>query len=42
MAMFAGLASVFPPYEHTEITANAAAMIAYELLCLKAWAKARG
>jgi agmatinase len=42
---FAGMdiVEVSPPYDHAEITANAAAMIAYELLCLKAWAKgARG
>ena len=44
-ADFAGMdiVEVSPPYDHAEITANAAAMIAYELLCLKAWAKgARG
>ncbi|MCP4334590.1 MAG: agmatinase [Gammaproteobacteria bacterium] len=29
---------VSPPYDHSEITANAAAMIAIEMLCLKAWA----
>jgi agmatinase len=42
---FAGMdiVEVSPPYDHAETTANAAAMIAYELLCLKAWAKgARG
>jgi agmatinase len=30
---------VSPPYDHAEITANAAAMIAAEMLCLKAWAR---
>jgi agmatinase len=30
---------VSPPYDHAEMTANAAAMIAMELLCLKAWAR---
>lgn len=30
---------VSPPYDHSEITANAAAVIAMEMLCLKAWAK---
>lgn len=30
---------VSPPYDHAEITANAAAMIAVEMLCLKAWAR---
>jgi agmatinase len=30
---------VSPPYDHSEVTANAAAMIAIEMLCLKAWAK---
>ncbi len=42
---FAGMdiVEVSPPYDHAETTANAAAMIGYELLCLKAWAKgARG
>jgi len=42
---FAGMdiVEVSPPYDHAEATANAAAMIAYELLCLKAWARgARG
>lgn len=29
---------VAPPYDHCDITANAAAMIAIEMLCLKAWA----
>lgn len=38
---FAGMdvVEVSPPYDHAEITANAAAMIAVEMLCLKAWAK---
>jgi agmatinase len=38
---FAGMdiVEVSPPYDHAETTANAAALIAYELLCLKAWAK---
>lgn len=30
---------VSPPYDHAEITANVAAIIATEMLCLKAWAK---
>lgn len=30
---------VSPPYDHAEMTSNAAAMVAIELLCLKAWAK---
>lgn len=30
---------VSPPFDHAEMTSNAAAMIAAELLCLKAWAK---
>jgi agmatinase len=30
---------VSPPYDHAEMTANAAAMVALELLCLKAWAR---
>ena len=30
---------VSPPYDHAEMTSNAAAMIAAELLCLKAWAR---
>ncbi|MFO1091498.1 MAG: agmatinase [Hyphomicrobiales bacterium] len=30
---------VSPPYDHAEMTSNAGAMIALELLCLKAWAK---
>ena len=30
---------VSPPYDHAELTANAAATIAGELLCLKAWAR---
>lgn len=34
---------VAPPYDHAEMTSNAAAMIALEMLCLKAWARgARG
>ncbi|MFN0113769.1 MAG: agmatinase [Paracoccaceae bacterium] len=34
---------VSPPYDHAEMTSNAAAMVAIELLCLKAWARgARG
>jgi agmatinase len=34
---------VSPPYDHAELTSNAAAMIAVEMLCLKAWARgARG
>ncbi|MCP4765061.1 MAG: agmatinase [Gammaproteobacteria bacterium] len=32
------LVEVSPPYDHSETTANAAAMIAIEMLCLKAWA----
>jgi agmatinase len=37
------IVEVSPPYDHAETTANAAALIAFELLCLKAWAKgARG
>ncbi|MCP5081377.1 MAG: agmatinase [Alphaproteobacteria bacterium] len=30
---------VSPPYDHAEMTSNAAATIAIELLCLKAWAR---
>ncbi|SDW34675.1 agmatinase [Ruegeria halocynthiae] len=30
---------VSPPFDHAEMTSNAAAMVAIELLCLKAWAK---
>lgn len=30
---------VSPAYDHSEITANAAAMLGLEMLCLKAWAK---
>jgi agmatinase len=30
---------VSPPYDHAEMTLNAAAMIAAEMLCLKAWAR---
>ena len=30
---------VSPPYGHAEMTSNAAAMIAVEMLCLKAWAR---
>ena len=30
---------VSPPYDHAEMTANAAAMVALELICLKAWAR---
>jgi agmatinase len=30
---------VSPSYDHSEITANAAALIAAEMICLKAWAK---
>jgi len=34
---------VSPPYDHAEMTSNAAAMVAIEMLCLKAWARgARG
>ena len=33
------LVEVSPPYDSAEITANAAAMIAIEMLCLKAWAR---
>ncbi len=33
------LVEVSPPYDSSEITANAAAMIAMEMLCLKAWAR---
>ncbi len=29
---------VSPPYDHAEMTSNAAALIAAEILCLKAWA----
>ena len=38
---FAGMdvVEVSPPYDHSEVTSNAAAMIAIEMLCLKAWAK---
>ncbi len=38
---FAGMdvVEVSPPFDHSEITANAAAMIAIEMLCLKAWAR---
>jgi len=38
---FAGMdiTEVSPPYDHSEITANAAAMLAIEMLCLKAWAR---
>ena len=38
---FAGMdvVEVSPPYDHAEMTANAAAMIAIELLCLKAFAR---
>ncbi len=38
---FAGMdvVEVSPPYDHAEMTSNAAAMIAAEMLCLKAWAK---
>lgn len=38
---FAGMdvVEVSPPYDHAELTANAAATIASELLCLKAWAR---
>ena len=38
---FAGMdvVEVSPPYDHAEMTANAAAMVALELLCLKAWAR---
>ena len=42
---FVGLdvVEVSPPYDHAEMTSNAAAMIAVEMLCLKAWARgARG
>ena len=30
---------VSPPYDHAEMTTNAAAIIAVELLCLKAFAR---
>ena len=33
------LVEVSPPYDHSDVTSNAAAMIAIELLCLKAWAQ---
>ncbi len=34
---------VSPPFDHAELTSTAAAIIAVELLCLKAWARgARG
>jgi len=38
---FAGMdvVEVSPPYDHAELTANAAATVAGELLCLKAWAR---
>lgn len=38
---FAGMdvVEVSPPYDHAEVTSNAAAMIALEMLCLKAWAR---
>jgi agmatinase len=38
---FAGMdvVEVSPPYDHAEMTSNAAAMIAAEMLCLKAWAR---
>ncbi|MCF8070404.1 MAG: agmatinase [Desulfobacterales bacterium] len=38
---FAGMdvVEVSPPYDHSEVTSNAAAMIAIEMLCLKAWAR---
>lgn len=38
---FAGMdiTEVSPPYDHSEITANAAALLAIEMLCLKAWAR---
>ena len=38
---FAGMdvVEVSPPYDHAEVTSNAAAMIAIEMICLKAWAR---
>jgi agmatinase len=38
---FAGMdvVEVSPPFDHAELTANAAAIIAVELLCLKAFAR---
>ena len=30
---------VSPPYDHAEMTSNAAAILAVEMLCLKAWAR---
>ncbi|MCX7890654.1 MAG: agmatinase [Rhodobacteraceae bacterium] len=30
---------VSPPWDHAEMTSNAAAMVALEMLCLKAWAR---
>lgn len=38
---FAGMdvVEVSPIYDHAEVTSNAAAMIAIEMLCLKAWAQ---
>ncbi len=30
---------VSPPYDHAEMTSNAAAMIAVEMLCLTAWSR---
>jgi len=33
------IVEVSPAYDHSEITANAAAIIAAEMLCLKAWAR---
>ena len=40
---FAGMdvVEVSPPYDAAEITANVAAIIAVEMLCLKAWARGR-
>lgn len=33
------LVEVSPPYDHAEMTSNAAAILAVEMLCLKAWAR---
>lgn len=33
------LVEVSPPFDHAEMTSNAAAMIVIEMFCLKAWAK---
>ena len=33
---------VSPPFDHAEMTSTAAAIIAVEMLCLKAWARGAG